>query len=106
MRRAQRAANLRRLRPASVRLDLAIDELVLHGTPAAQRHVLADAMVRELEHLFGEADYRRSFRQDTELLALDAGGITVAGQARPALVGAQLARAVFTSLQATPKGSR
>jgi len=100
MRRAQRAANLRWMMNASPRVEVEIEELVLHGFSASERHVVGEALSRELERMFGETDLRRSFRRDIELPVLHAGRVPLPARIGPAAVGEGVARAVYTGLGA------
>jgi hypothetical protein len=106
MRRAQRAANLRRLIRASPRVQVEIDELVLHGFAASERYAIGDALSLELGRLFGEADLRRAFRRGMELPELNVGRVTLTAQAGPAAAGAQVGRAVYSGLSAGDKGKK
>ncbi len=102
MRRARRAANRLRL-GAPPRVQVEIGELLLTGFAPAERYVIGDAFLQELEQALTEAEALRLFPQSADLPSLNAGRITLSPQPRPASVGAQAARAVFGGLRA---GSR
>jgi hypothetical protein len=106
MRRERRLANLRRMRRESVRVEVAIDELVLEGFPASERRAIGDALSAGLERLFGEADIRRSFRRDIELPVLPAGRVPLPDRSGPAAVGEGVARAVYAGLNAGVEGRK
>ena len=81
----------------STRVEILIDELVLHGFSPADRDVIGDALQRELGRLvtgsqLGEQASTRSI--DTVRTPRP----VISAQARPAVVGAQAARAVFGGL--------
>ncbi len=106
MRCARRAENLRKMTRPAPRVELVVDELILTGFPAWERHVIGDTFSRELERMLSEADPRTAFQHSTELHARDAGSIALPSQQRPGSVGAQVAQAVFGSLTAGGKGGK
>jgi hypothetical protein len=80
-----------------MRIEVTIDELVLHGFDPRQRHAIADAVERELSRLM---------RADAALLPdwsaisaahADAGAFNVAASASAVDVGTGIARAVITA---------
>ncbi len=99
MRSARRAANLRRMRKDSPRVEIMIDEFVLHGLAASGRRAIGDGLSNELERLFGETDGLHPFGLSREIRALDAGRISIPADATPALMGARIARAVYSSFR-------
>lgn len=79
------------------RVEILIDELVLHGFSAADRDAIGEALQRELGRLvmgsqLGEQASARSV--DTVRVPQP----VISPLARPAVVGAQAARAVFGGL--------
>ncbi len=106
MRRDRRLANLSQLRHSAPRVEVTVDEFVLHGFQRADRYTIGDAFQQELERMFAEADFRSSFRQDADLPRLDAGRISLPVQVRPSLVGAQVAQALFGSLNIYSSGKK
>jgi len=106
MRWAQRAANLRRMRRAPAHLQIDIDELVLHGFAASDRNAIGDALSGELERLFGEAELQRAFHRGLELPSMNTGSISLPAQVGPAAVGAEVARVVYSSLNADTQGNK
>jgi len=103
MRRAQRAANLRRLSMAAPRVEVEIDALVLYGFHASERYTFGEALTGELERLFAQADLRSSFGRSVLLPVLDAGRIMAPAQPSLAAVGVRAARAVYAGLAAGGK---
>jgi len=106
MRRAQREANLRRLVRAAPRVQVEIDELVLHGFAASEGRAVGDALSGELERMLAQTNFRRAFDRGRDLPILDAGRLTLPAQARPAAVGAQVARAVYAGLSTADRGKK
>ncbi len=98
MRRDRRAANLQKMRGGVRSIEMQIDELVLHGLPAADRYVIGDAFLLEIEQMLNTSASRTSLKQNIDQAIIDAGRITLAPSAKPILVGKQVARAVYGSL--------
>jgi hypothetical protein len=94
---------MQRLRRAAPGVEVAIDELVLHGFPASARHAIGEAFGRELERLLSAGDVRSAFPPGAGLPVLDAGRFSIASSARAEMVGARVAHAVYTSLKAAKK---
>ena len=88
-------------------VDLNIEELVLHGFPAADRHKIAGAMQRELSRLLrGDAAARAAGGEAAHYQMADhvnAGSLAVAHAAAPDAVGRQVARAVHLSMATAPR---
>ncbi len=82
---------------APSRIELHIEELVLHGFDARDRHRIGDAVQRELTRLFGEPLDRTPLRT-TNADSLDAGEFKVEPSARPERVGYAIARAIHDRL--------
>jgi hypothetical protein len=106
MRRARRAENLRKMTRPAPRVELVVDELLLTGFPASERHAIGDTFSCELEGMLSGADPRVTFQHSAELPTLDAGSIALPWQHRPGSVGAQVAQAVYGSLTAGGKGGK
>ena len=75
------------------RVEVEIDELVLHGFDATRRHAIGDAVVRELERLLA-AGTNTAVRSTA---VVDAGTIRV-DPAGGAATGRGIARAIHNSL--------
>jgi hypothetical protein len=84
------------------RIELHIEELVLHGFERKDRHSIADAFERELSRLLSEQlavqGVPPALSHEAERARLDAGAIHVAPDSKPASIGAQLAVAVYGGL--------
>lgn len=106
MRRAQRTANLRQLRRIPVRLRIDIEEVVLNGFPASDRHAIGESLSQELERLFSDVKVHLPFRRGMELPSMITGPISLPAQAGPDVVGAEVARVVYGSLNAGAKGKK
>ena len=80
------------------KVELHIEELVLHGFPPGDRHRIGDAATRELARLFAEGGVPPSLEEGGEIASLSGGSF----EARPDLgaerVGVQVARAVYGGL--------
>jgi hypothetical protein len=80
-------------------IDLHIDELVLHGFAARDRHRIAEAMQRELTRLI-TADGQASFLKNPRSLeAINGGAFKVQANAKPQTAGIEIARAVYRSMR-------
>lgn len=80
------------MKPA--RIELHIDELVLHGFAAGDRHAIRDAVQLELTRLFAEQGLDASRLGRGDRVDVNAGEFQVARESRPQAVGAQVAQAV------------
>jgi hypothetical protein len=83
-----------------MRIELVIDELVLHGFEPAQRHGVADAMQLELARLLTvQPD---AFRDATslEMSHVSGASVSVDAGARPAQIGAGVARSLAATIHA------
>jgi hypothetical protein len=81
-------------RSSSASVHLHIDELVLHGFPAGARHPIADAVQQELARLFGEYGVP-SHMTGAGAARIDAGSFRAVAGAMPAVIGTQIAGAVY-----------
>jgi len=80
------------MKPA--RIELHIEELVLHGFAPGDRHAIGDAVQHELTRLLAEQSLDPSELASDERAHVDAGDVHVAPQSRAQSVGAQVAQAV------------
>jgi hypothetical protein len=80
-------------------IDLHIEELVLHGFAARDRHRIAAAVQTELVRLLGAEGPRSSLANSPALGRLNAGAFEVKAGAKPQQTGRQIAQAVFRSLR-------
>ncbi len=81
-------------------IEVQIEELVLHGFAATDRHLVADAVERELHRLFSEQPLPARWQTDTEFDHLDAGGFTMPIEAPAEQIGTNLARTLSSRLAA------
>jgi len=79
-------------------VELHIEELVLHGFAAHDRHRIAAAMEVELTRLLSAEMKKGSLAKAAEIGNLNAGAIEVKAGSRPQDAGTQIARAVFRGL--------
>ncbi len=75
------------------RIEVHIEELVLHGFEHSDRYAIGEAIERELTRLLGAGEVRM---QSSD--RLDAGSVTLTSAAKPQRVGAQVAGKVHRSL--------
>ena len=74
-----------------------IEELVLHGFAASDRHRIAGEVERELSRLMGEGRLA-GFRENLTLERMNGGTFKVEAGAKAQAAGTQIARAVFRGL--------
>lgn len=80
------------------RVEVFIEELVLHGFAPGDRHRLGAVVERELARLFGEQGVPPWLARGGELAQLPGGSFTVTPDIRAETVGAQVAQAVYQGL--------
>ncbi len=85
------------MRPKNI--ELHIEELVLEGFEKADSNRIAEAIERELTHLFTEMGVSPSLAIDGEINRLDGGTVQVAPGIRPEAIGARVARVVYQGLK-------
>lgn len=79
-------------------IDLQVDELILHGLHVPDRYALGDALSRELTNLFETGSNNLVFGYTAQIPTVQADRVTIASEARPTVIGAQIARSVYRSL--------
>jgi hypothetical protein len=84
-------------------IDLHIEELVLDGFAARDRHRIAAAMESELTRLLSAVGKQNSLAIPVEIAKLNGGAIRMNAGTKPHEAGTQIARAVFRSLN-NPSG--
>jgi hypothetical protein len=84
-------------------LHLHIDELVLHGFPAADRRLVAEALQSQLTRLFTDGGVPAALADGGTAERLNAGTFHTAASARPETTGGQIARAVYGRLATWPR---
>ena len=87
--------------PATPDIELHIEELVLHGFPAGDRHRIAAAVETELARLLAQSGAAALPGSSLELDRLDAGAFQVEPGTRPHTVGRQAAQRLFSQLSRT-----
>lgn len=78
------------------RVEILIDELILHGFSPAERYAIGDLLSQELERLILDQGYQA--RENVEIPVLKAAPVKLQSNAKSDQVGSQLAKAVHTSL--------
>lgn len=80
-------------------LELHIEELILHGFPVGDRHLISAAMQQELSRLFTEQGIPRSFTQSSEVPQLNAGNFQISSGMKPDAIGVQIAQSIYGGFQ-------
>ncbi len=81
------------------RVEVTIDDLVLHGFAPGDRYAIAEALELELTRLLCEQGVPAAFAQGGEVQRVDGGSFSMAPSASGASVGGQVAQMVFGGLQ-------
>ena len=97
-RREQRGA-------APARVDLCIDELVLHGVAARDRHRAADAIERELARLIADHGVPPGLAGGS-IDDAPAPAVVMPRGARPEQLGREVALAIYRALASAPRVER
>ncbi len=79
-------------------VELAIEELVLHGFAPGDRLRIGAAVERELGRLLSAESLPAALGQGGERPVLNGGSFEVRPNARPETIGAQVARAIYGGL--------
>jgi hypothetical protein len=82
----------------ATRIELQIDELVLHGLSHGDRHAIAAAMEREWSQLLMQPGAAHLLDGQASRLHLDAGQFDTAAHARPDSIGAAAAQTIYGGL--------
>ena len=90
---------------SSAVLEFHIEELVLHGFPAAQRMSIGDAVKQELQRLFAERGLGGFAAGPFNIECINAGMVRVAKGASPEIVGSQLATHIHQQLPQRQTGA-
>jgi hypothetical protein len=85
------------MKPA--RVEVTIDDLVLHGFKPGDRYAIAEGLQQELTRLLVEQGVPTAFTQEGEVQRLDGGSFPMTPAAKGESVGTQAAQAVFGGLQ-------
>jgi hypothetical protein len=78
-----------------VKVNLHIEELVLHGFNPGDRHRIGDAVERELTRLIAEGGMPPSLAQAGAVDRIDAGKVEIAPGSRAENVGMKVAKAAY-----------
>ena len=81
-----------------MKIELVIDELVLHGFDPRQRHAIGDAVARELTRLARAHARELRGRPSMDVAQLDAGAFDAPARTA-AGAGAGIANSVFTAVR-------
>jgi hypothetical protein len=79
-------------------VELHIDELILHGFAARDRHRIAAALERELSRLIAQGDLAHLQANPIQLDRLDAGSFRLDPAARPSHIGQTVAQRVYRQI--------
>jgi hypothetical protein len=79
-------------------IELHIDELVLHGFAARDRHRIAAAVQLELARLIAADGHARLVKTPLAVESIDGGAFKVPAGAKPQAAGTQIARALYRSM--------
>lgn len=81
------------------RVDVHIEELVLHGFDPRDRHRIGEAVREELSRLLAEGEPPLSPMHAREVRRIDGGAFGVRQGQSPTVTGSQVARAVYGGLR-------
>ncbi len=81
------------------RVEVMIDELVLHGFAPGDRYAIAEALEQELTRLLSEQGVPQTFMQGGEVERLDGGSFPVTAAAKGTSVGEYAAQTLYGGLQ-------
>ena len=76
-------------------IEIAIEELVLHGLDPSDRDGIREIIQRELERLFREHGVPESLGDGSNVARLEHAGIEVPAGSRADAIGAQVARSLY-----------
>ena len=77
------------------KIDLHIEQLVLHGFSPGDRYRIGEAVELELARLITEQGVPSSLRRDGELARMDGGTFNVSPNSRAEVIGGQVAQSVY-----------
>ncbi len=87
-------------------VEVHIEELVLHGFPAAGRQDLAEALGRELQRRFSGNALPPAWESGLEIESINAGEFVTSVRAPSSQTGADLARTLWDGFNAFTPGRR
>jgi hypothetical protein len=80
------------------KIELHIEELVLHGMEISDRYLIGEAFQQELTRLLTEKGLPRSLAQGGEIPRINAGTFEVQLGAKPEIIGVQIAHIIYEKL--------
>ena len=80
------------------KIELEIEELVLHGFASRDRHLIAEAIERELSRLLAEQGIPASMTQSHEITRLDGGSFEIEPNSKPEDFGSRVAEKIYGGL--------
>ena len=86
------------MRPGKI--ELRIEELVLHGFEPGDRHRVGEAVERELGRLFAERGAPPSLTRSEEVPRVDGGSFELTPGSGAGMIGTQVAQTVYRGLGA------
>jgi hypothetical protein len=81
-----------------MKIELHIDELVLHGFAPSGRYGIGDAVERELARLLSEGNIPPRWDRDAEIARVDGGAFQMSAGALPTTIGTQIANRVYLGI--------
>jgi hypothetical protein len=79
------------------RVEILIDELILHGFSPAERYAIGDSLSQELERLILDQGYQA--RENVEIPVFKTAPIKLHPDAKSDTIGTQVAQAVYGGLK-------
>lgn len=87
-------------------IEIAIDELVLHGLDPSDRDGIREIIERELGRLFAERGMPPEFSRGGQLVQLDGARIEVEAGSRAAAIGVQVAQSLYHQVAGSSRSAR
>lgn len=81
------------------RIEVDIEELVLHGFKSGDRYRIGEAVEQELARMFADEGIPEPLEGGREVVSMDGGMFEVAEGSRAEVVGAQVAKAVYGGMR-------
>jgi hypothetical protein len=88
------------------KIELDIDELILHGFAASDRFRIAEAFRSELTRLLTEHSRHETLPRSLNIDRIQAASFKVTNGAKPAAIGAQVAQSVYRQVGPAVLGPR
>ncbi|VVB73069.1 Uncharacterised protein [uncultured archaeon] len=82
-----------------MKIELHIEELVLHGFEPGDRYCIAEALERELSSLIANQGIPRSFKHGGETERMDGGTFEIVPGSKPEKIGASVAQSIYRGLK-------